>query len=56
MTSTADAPLSRTEIFERLETECRAYSRDIPVVSVTASGTKVTAEDDTEYLAPQFVD
>jgi len=50
MTITFEPGTTGTEIFERLETECRSYSRDIPVVFTTASGTTVTAEDGREYL------
>ncbi|MFE5672709.1 diaminobutyrate--2-oxoglutarate transaminase [Agromyces sp. NPDC056523] len=50
MTTTYATQTSGTAIFERLETECRAYSRDIPAVFATASGTTVTAEDGREYL------
>jgi diaminobutyrate-2-oxoglutarate transaminase len=39
-----------TEVFERLETECRMYCRDLPVVFDRAAGSMVVSESGEEYL------
>jgi diaminobutyrate-2-oxoglutarate transaminase len=39
-----------TEVFERLETECRMYCRDLPVVFDRGSGSVITSETDEDYL------
>lgn len=41
---------ANTAIFEHLETNCRAYCRDIPSVFTTARGSVVTTEDGAKYL------
>lgn len=38
------------EVFERLETECRMYCREIPAVFDRAAGSVLTSEDGQDYL------